>query len=42
LEDYLYLQIMKYRRIPRDLFTGSPAALQAMQAALDEAPGAQR
>ena len=42
LEDYLYLQIMKYRRIPRDLFTGSPASLNAMQLALYEAPGAQR
>jgi spermidine synthase len=42
LEDYLYLQIMHYRRIPRDLFTGSPAALQAVQLALYEAPGASR
>jgi spermidine synthase len=42
LEDYLYLQIMKYRGIPRDLFSGSPESLQAMQRALYEAPGAQR
>ncbi len=42
LEDYLYRQIMKYRRVPRDLFTGSPAALQAMELALDAAPAAQR
>ena len=42
LEDVLYLDMMHYRKLPKDLFTGSPAALQAMQQALLEAPGAVR
>ena len=42
LADYLYRQIMKYRRVPRDLFIGSPAALRAMELALDAAPAAQQ
>jgi spermidine synthase len=42
LEDYLYLQIMRYRSIPRNLFTGSPESLQSMERALYEAPGSQR
>jgi spermidine synthase len=40
LEDYLYLQIMKYRQLPRDMFSGSPQMLQAMQEALLSVPGA--
>ncbi len=42
LEDYLYLQIMKYRQLPHDLFSGSPQMLQAMQEALLSAPGARQ
>ncbi len=42
LEDYLYRQIMHYRHIPRNLFTGSPQAMTAMQQALIEAAGAQQ
>jgi spermidine synthase len=40
LEDYLYLQIMKYRQLPQNMFSGSPQMLEAMQQALLSVPGA--
>jgi spermidine synthase len=40
LEDYLYLQIMKYRQLPQGMFSGSPQILDAMQQALLSVPGA--
>ena len=36
MEDYLYLQIMKYRKPPQDLFSGSPEALRGMEQALSD------
>ncbi len=41
LQDYLYRQIMHYRHLPRNMFTGSPQAVTAMRQALLDAPGAQ-
>ena len=41
LQDYLYRQIMRYRHLPRNMFTGSPQAMTAMRQALLDAPGAQ-
>ena len=40
LEDYLYLQIMKYRQLPQGMFSGSPQTMNAMQEALLSVPGA--
>lgn len=36
LEDYLYKQIMSYRKPPLGLFTGSPQLMQALMVALQE------
>lgn len=41
LENYLYQQILHYRHVPRNLFTGSPQAMAAMRQALLDASGAQ-
>ncbi len=42
LEDYLYLQIMRNRQLPRNMFSGSPQTMQAIQEALLAAPGARQ
>ena len=42
MEDYLYLQMMHYRQIPQDLFSGSPQTLQAIEEALMSVPGARQ
>ncbi len=30
MEDYLYRQMMSYRRVPKEMFTGSPQSMQSM------------
>ena len=41
MEDYLYRQMMQYRKLPMDIFDGSkPESLQAMVASLMSVPGA--
>jgi spermidine synthase len=40
LEDYLYRQMMRYRKVPQDIFTGSPETMQQMVNALLAGPGA--
>ncbi len=42
MEDYLYRQMMSYRRVPRDMFTGSPQSIQSMVVALLAVPGAEQ
>ncbi len=42
MEDYLYLQIMKYRQLPQGMFSGSPQIMAAMQEALLSVPGARQ
>jgi len=34
LEDYIYRQMLSYRRLPRDLFTGSAERVQSLLYAL--------
>ena len=40
LEDYLYREMMRYRRVPQDIFSGSPGTMQKMLMALLAGPGA--
>jgi spermidine synthase len=40
LEDYLYRQMMRYRQVPQDIFTGSLETMQQMRMALLAGPGA--
>ncbi len=42
MEDYLYRQIMSYRRVPKDMFTGSPESMHSMVLALLSVPGAEQ